>query len=71
MKKVIADKLNIENLLDIHQCHHMGKHKYNCPRRIMFKFNKFKEEQKTLRNEKKKKTLKFIFMKTFAKTQWL
>ena len=33
----------------------MGKHKYNCPRRIMFKFNKFKEEQKTLRNEKKKK----------------
>ena len=52
MKKVIADKLNIENLLDIYQYHHMGKHKYNCPRRTIFKLNKFKDEQKTLRNEK-------------------
>ena len=30
----------------------MGKHKYNCPRRTIFKLNKFKDEQKTLRNEK-------------------
>ena len=50
--KVIADQLNIENLINIDQCHHVGKHKYNRLRTIMFKLNKIKDEQKTLRNAK-------------------
>ena len=51
--EVIKDKLNIENLIDIDRGHCMGKHQDNRPCAIIFKFSKFKGEQKILRNVKK------------------
>ena len=55
IQKILSDKLEITEDVEIERCHRMGKRKGNRPRTIVCKFLRFKDKQKILKNAKKLK----------------
>ena len=55
IQKILSDKLEITEDVEIERCHRMGKRKGNRPRTIICKFLRFKDKQKILKNAKKLK----------------
>ena len=55
IQKILSDKLEITEDVEIERCHRMGKRKGNRPRTIICKFLRFKDKQKILKIEKKLK----------------
>ena len=55
IQKILSDKLEITEDVEIERCHRMGKRKGNRPRTIICKFLRFKDKQKILMNAKKLK----------------
>ena len=55
IQKILSDKLEITEDVEIERCHRMGKRKGNRPRTIIYKFLRFKDKRKILKNAKKLK----------------
>ena len=55
IQKILSDKLEITEDVEIERCHCMGKRKENRPRTIIYRFLRFKDKQKILKNAKKLK----------------
>ena len=55
IQKILSDKLEITEDVEIERCHRMEKRKGNRPRTIICKFLRFKDKQKILKNAKKLK----------------
>ena len=72
VRKVIRNKLDITDDIEIDRCHRMGKFQRNKskPRTVVCKFLRSKDKHKALLNAKKLKTQKSSFMKFSLKLQW-
>ena len=72
VRKIIRNKLDITDDIEIDRCHRMGKFQRNKskPRTVVFKFLRSKDKHKVLLNVKKLKTQESSFMKISLKLQW-
>ena len=66
VQEVLLNKLNIEDNIEIDQCHRFGKRRESLPRTIVCRFLRFKGKQKSLQNTKKLKDTEIFIYEDFC-----